>query len=64
MATPHVAGAMALLLNYSAKASQNTLLKALEVTAQDLGDKGKDNNFGSGLINLPRAVAKLPTIQD
>ncbi|WP_372366706.1 S8 family serine peptidase [Candidatus Uabimicrobium sp. HlEnr_7] len=63
MATPHVAGAMALLLYYQPKTKQSVLLKALEVTAQDLGDSGKDNNFGSGLINLPRAIAKLPTLQ-
>lgn len=64
MATPHVAGAMALLLYFQPKTKQNALLKALELTAQDLGDSGKDNNFGSGLIHIPRALAKLPALQD
>ncbi|BBM84898.1 serine protease AprX [Candidatus Uabimicrobium amorphum] len=64
MATPHVAGAMALLLYFQPKTKQSALLKALELTAQDLGDKGKDNNFGSGLIHIPRALAKLPALQD
>lgn len=69
MATPLVTGALALLLGSDEKAWVDTgivdgdgewtndeLRGVLRGTAKDLGEKGKDNSFGYGLLNL-----KFPT---
>jgi subtilisin family serine protease len=65
MATPLVTGAIALLLGSDEKAWENTgmvdgdgawtndeLREVLRRTAKDLGEKGKDDSFGYGLLNL------------
>ncbi|SNY24282.1 serine protease [Orenia metallireducens] len=61
MATPHVTGVAALLLA-QARAEGNNLTpeqlkEELRLTAQDLGDKGRDDQFGYGLINAHAALA-------
>lgn len=50
--TPHVAGALALLKEESNARSVIRLKNLSELYAYDMGDFGKDNKFGSGLINL------------
>lgn len=57
MATPHVAGAAAVLrgLGLSPLQTVNRLL----ATAKDLGPAGKDNDFGAGRLDLAAAVAGL-----
>ncbi len=65
MATPHVAGAMALLLSDSIKLRQlpvedrSQALKDLIVsTCQPLGESGQNHRFGFGRINVLRAVGR------
>jgi serine protease len=61
MATPHVTGVAALILARARAAGNNLtpeqLKEELRLTAQDLGDKGRDDQFGYGLINAHAAVA-------
>ena len=52
MATPHVAGAAALLLQVHPDWTPAMIKNELESTAEDLGATGKDNTYGSGLINI------------
>jgi len=56
MASPHVAGLAALLMSQgvTAPAAVEALIVA---TAKDLGDKGRDNSFGAGLIQ-PRSALR------
>jgi len=51
MASPHVAGAAALVLGSHSGYIPDQVLGALESTATDLGSAGFDNLFGFGLIN-------------
>jgi serine protease len=55
MATPHVAGAAAVLRSMGLTPQQT--VDRLLSTATDLGTKGKDNLFGSGRLDLAKAVA-------
>jgi subtilisin family serine protease len=60
MASPHVAGAAALLLSVPAKCdadlsgacSPDEVQSRLELTATDLGVIGKDSLYGAGLLNV------------
>jgi len=56
MATPHVAGAMALMLSKNPSITPAQIDQILEQTALDLGSAGKDNLYGAGLINVLSAV--------
>lgn len=56
MATPHVAGLIALLLSKNSSLTQSQVLNYLTSTAQDLGSFGKDPHFGYGRINALRAM--------
>jgi len=64
MATPHVAGVAGLLVGLygpqNITAAQ--LRDALESTAEDLGDPGRDDSFGFGLVRADLAKAYLDTI--
>ncbi|MFA4872472.1 MAG: S8 family serine peptidase [Patescibacteria group bacterium] len=55
MATPHVAGAAALLMSKGV-INPSEVRSRLESTAQDLGSKGKDAYYGSGLIDVAKAL--------
>ena len=57
MAAPHVSGALAVLR--SAGLDPQQAIDRLLGTADDLGAPGRDNQYGSGRINLARAVAGL-----
>ncbi len=59
MATPHVAGACALLLDADSSLTPEELKQVLEDTALDLGDPGKDNDYGSGRLDALAAVESL-----
>lgn len=69
MATPHVAGAAAFLWSLAPDASGDDIVSALRQTAGDLGDRGFDNVFGHGAIDLygaarliaPNAFSSRPT---
>jgi subtilisin family serine protease len=55
MATPHVAGAAAILMQQGIT-SPAAIEDALKRTAVDLGAPGKDDFFGYGLINVRAAM--------
>jgi len=65
-ASPHVAGAAALLLSEDPGRSADNVQTLLELTAIDMGTAGKDNLYGAGRLNLvlttysdPRAYWQL-----
>jgi serine protease len=57
-ATPHVAGVAAMLMQQGIK-SPAAIEAALEKFATDLGDKGRDNTFGYGLIEARNTMRGL-----
>jgi len=59
MATPHVAGVVALLLQANPGASVEDIEDVLEQTAVDLGAEGLDNNYGHGRVDAYEAVKKF-----
>ncbi len=59
MATPHVAGVLALALSCAPETSNQALRTALATTAADLGPAGRDNSFGFGLARADLLVAAL-----
>ena len=64
MAAPHVTGAAALVLTQTAKCDTDLsgscipaeVQQRLEATAEDLGITGKDNLYGSGLVDAEKAL--------
>ncbi|MDQ6963776.1 MAG: S8 family serine peptidase, partial [Mariprofundales bacterium] len=56
MATPHVSGTAALMLQANTSLTPQNIKQILEDTAVDLGDAGKDNTYGAGRINAYAAV--------
>ncbi|CZQ82541.1 S8 family peptidase [Trichococcus collinsii] len=60
MASPHVAGVAALLMaadpSYTAEAVRNKMNQ----TALDLGDSGRDNQYGYGLVDASSALGIVP----
>ena len=50
--SPHVAGAAALILQKNPGISVDDLRYSLTSTAIDMGDRGKDNIYGDGRLNL------------
>lgn len=62
MATPHVAGLVALMVQAKPGLDTAAAKAALEATATDLGTTGKDNTYGSGLVNAPLAVNAALTL--
>ncbi len=59
-ASPHVAGAVALLRQYNPNATVDEIKHALLNSAVDLGPIGEDNTYGHGVIDIPAAMALLP----
>jgi subtilisin family serine protease len=55
MATPHVAGAIALLKQAFPEKTGNELKQMLYETARDLGETGEDNTYGMGIIDVYQA---------
>ena len=58
MASPHVAGALAVLLGAGAASPQDAR-SLLEASAVDLGDPGRDARFGHGRIDIRAATRAL-----
>lgn len=56
MAAPHVAGVAALLLSQNPELKPEEVKNILECTAKDLGSKGKDNDYGYGLIDAAKVL--------
>lgn len=59
MATPHVAGAAALVLSRKPDISQAEMKHILESTALDLGSPGSDNAYGHGRVNAFAAAGAI-----
>lgn len=53
---PHVSGVAALMLSAAPDLPAWRVKEIMEKTATDLGDKGKDNRTGAGLLNAYEAV--------
>lgn len=62
MATPHVAGLVALMVQAKTNLDTVQAKKVLEQTATDLGVAGKDNIYGAGRVNADRAVEAVQTL--
>ena len=56
---PHVVGSSALLLSAQPELPAWKVKETLEATATDIGDKGKDNRTGAGLLNAYKAVKSV-----
>ena len=56
IATAHVSGVVALMLERDPTLTPADVRKILESTATDLGPKGKDTQFGWGLVNPQKAL--------
>ncbi|MCA9771653.1 MAG: S8 family serine peptidase [Myxococcales bacterium] len=56
---PTTAGIVALMKEANANLSRESAQEILEATAIDLGDPGKDNNYGSGLVDALAAVSNV-----
>lgn len=63
MASPHVAGVVALLLAVEPSLNAAQAQQILETTATDLGSPGRDDLFGAGLINVPAALQEAAGVQ-
>jgi subtilisin family serine protease len=59
MATPHVAGVVALLYSYAPELTQSVVYDILLATAEDAGDPGHDEFYGHGIVNARAALEYL-----
>ena len=60
MATPHVAGVVALMLSKNPGLTNKQCLDILMKSAQDLGPSGFDYQYGAGLVRADRAIDLVP----
>ena len=63
-AAPHVAGALALLLQMAPQLSADEQTGLLEQSARDLGVPGPDSTFGAGLLDVAAAARLLSPALD
>jgi serine protease len=56
MATPHVSGVAALLIANGNATTPDQVRTALQETAEDLGEPGRDDTYGYGLVNAYAAL--------
>jgi len=59
MACPHVAGVAALVWSHDTDLTSIEMRAVLRETAEDLGDPGRDNSYGYGLVRADRAYQLL-----
>ena len=59
MATPHVAGAAALLWSIAPNATAQEIVAALTGSARDRGPKGDDPGYGAGVLDVLAAARRL-----
>lgn len=55
-ASPHVAGVAALILSKNPTLTPDEVREIITNTAEDLGEEGRDDDFGHGLINAAAAL--------
>ncbi|PLR95267.1 S8 family peptidase [Bacillus sp. T33-2] len=56
MAAPHVAGLAGLILSANSELSNREVMKIIKNSAIDMGGRGPDNDFGSGLIDVNNSL--------
>lgn len=61
MASPHVAGVIALMKSVNPELTLDQIRSILSDTATDVGDPGKDDFFGAGVVNAALAVNEAAT---
>lgn len=59
MATPHIAGAAALVWSFFPECSNSQIRTALNTTAKDKGSAGRDNLYGHGIVKAADAYNYL-----
>jgi len=59
MATPHVSGVIALLMQAVPSSKATTIRDAMHATAQDRGSTGRDDKYGNGLVQAFNAYQCL-----
>jgi subtilisin family serine protease len=64
MASPHINGAVALMLQANPDLSVEEVKEILYVTAMDLGTAGEDNSYGHGIIDCVEAVNMAIKLSD
>lgn len=64
MATPHVAGAAAVVASFCTTCTNAEIRTVLKNTAVDLGTTGYDSVFGYGLVDLVAAINSLRPIEE
>ncbi|MCZ6598712.1 MAG: S8 family serine peptidase [Planctomycetota bacterium] len=57
--TPHLGGALALMVSVNGHAEPRHISQALQITAVDMGPPGKDSQFGAGRIQVRDAALRL-----
>lgn len=62
MSTPHVAGVAALVWSTDPSRTHAEVRAALQQTALDLGQSGRDNSYGFGLVQAQAAANLLPNV--
>lgn len=65
MACPHVSGLAALILSINPSLKSQQVMNIIQNSAHDLGTAGRDDLYGYGLIDVPRALelTKASSIQ-
>jgi hypothetical protein len=58
-ATPHVGGCLCLLLSANPLLTPAECSEALQMTAREAGTAGKDNYYGSGMVDVYQAVLSI-----
>ncbi len=61
MAAPHAAGCAALLLDIDDELTPADMSEVMQLSALDLGPKGKDNDYGAGRLDVYEAACRLLT---
>ncbi len=64
MATPHVSGVAALVWSNFSECSVGDIRQALNTTAKDKGDAGRDNKYGWGIVQAKSAYDHLSATTD
>ena len=62
-ATPHVAGAAALILSMHPQYTVDQLRSAIEQNAIDMGSTGKDNIYGNGRLKINTTLNSRPVLE-
>jgi len=57
MASPHVSGLAGLILSTNPKLSNKEVMEIIRSSSYDIGERGKDEYYGNGLIDVNRALA-------